>query len=176
MFLNAIAPVGHRNMESKCESFVCTPYHAKALECMAKEHECRAELMRIPLVWNSSDRDPNEKKRKQLNDKMDKIRADWVDLEAKLLKWKAEECRKNDDTQKSMGIYVKGEPLRKSHDVDKGSPLYVGYDSRANFCLARKEYDDPSHPFSRIDSAIKMLKGVQRDPLEHALHLLKATE
>lgn len=176
MFLNAIAPVGPRNMESKCESFICTPYHAKALECLAKEHECRAELMRIPLVWNASKQDPNEKKRKLLNDKMDKIRADWVELEAKLLKWKADECRKNDDTQKSMGIYVKGEPLRKSYDVDKGSPLYVDYDSRASFRLAHKEYDDPSHPFARIDNALEMLKSAQKDPLDSALELLKAVE
>jgi hypothetical protein len=83
----------------KVESFCNTPFHAKAMELMAAEHEIRATLREIPI--GSLDKKDSDARQKQYR-KLDKFSADWLRLEADVLRWRAKKLREDDSLQKSF--------------------------------------------------------------------------
>ena len=102
-----LSPFGpsFRSMENNCECFEGTPFHAKALECLANEHDLRSQLMRLPITSLFSDKeDKNASKREKLQEQLNQEKANWVALEADLMRWKAAQLRKNDKMQKSYDL------------------------------------------------------------------------
>jgi len=86
---------------SKMENFSGTPYHAKALELMAEEHNCRAEMQDLP-VFSANDNDGEKKRRESLRTKLRSCCADWLRLESDVLRWRAKKIRTDDKMQKSL--------------------------------------------------------------------------
>jgi len=86
------------------EDFYGTPYYAKAIELCAKLKELIAKRRALrPIKWEAgSKRDPDEKKRKKIDEDEKKCEVDILKLQAQAMRYKAAECRRNDKTQKSV--------------------------------------------------------------------------
>lgn len=108
----------------KVESFCDTPFHAKAMELMASEHDARAELKELPL-WSTDESESDKKKRKAVQSKIRKYCAEWLRLEASVLRWRAKNLRSEDKLQK--GLYGDHENIKEiENDIHRfmGCPKY----------------------------------------------------
>jgi len=86
------------------EDFYGTPYYAKSIELCAKLKELIAKRRALrPIKWEAGNKhDPDEKKRKKLDEDEKKCEVDILKLQAQAMRFKAAECRRNDKTQKSV--------------------------------------------------------------------------
>lgn len=114
-------------VEQQVRSFRDTPFYAQALECLARQQKLSAQLSKLDTPdWDSPVGhfvDPNKDKRKKLGKELNDCRANFKDLQSKVLDWKAKKVRELDNTQKSQSAW--GDLLEKGTTTHgkKGDPV-----------------------------------------------------
>ena len=127
----ALKSIFYDDINKRLRPFQGTPFHAQALECIAKEQELEAKRTEMPHPsWKQGIRvDPHQKERDKVRDQLRECQANFLRLYKKLLDWKAKQLRKEDKMQKGAGsqVFTKAEMEQVEEwqeEVDKG---HVGF-------------------------------------------------